>query len=264
MSKKMNILVILNIVGFIATIILNALANILPINGKNTGQLSDQYPNLFVPAGITFSIWGIIYILLAGFIIYQLITLSKKNSLDSGFISDIGIHFFISSAGNCAWILAWHYELVLISLVFMLVILFSLIKIYLNLRIALNQKPFRERIFTEIPFSIYLGWITIATIANITALLVNVQWNGFGIPEQSWTVLVLIAGILITGLILFLRKDSFYSFVVIWAFIGIILKRQADTASDDTAVLWTAVIGLIFIGIGNCILLITEKKHEKR
>ena len=180
-KSRLLFLSILNLIGFLGTVIVNGLANALPLNNKTTGELSDQYPNLFVPAGLTFSIWGVIYVLLAIFVIYGLIVAIKKDTQKSSFIDNIGILFFISCLANIGWIFAWHYEILPLSLFLMLLLLGSLITIYLRLRIGKSDAIAIEKYFTHLPVSVYLGWITVATIANITALLVNMNWNTFGL-----------------------------------------------------------------------------------
>ncbi len=198
--------IISSLVGFLGTVIVNGLANALPLNNKATSELSDQYPNLFVPAGLTFSIWGVIYILLAIFVIYGLIIAIKKNTQKSDFIENIGILFFISSLANVGWIFAWHYEILPLSLIIMLVLLGTLSTIYLRLRIGKSDSTRSEKYLAHLPFSVYLGWITIATIANVTALLVDVNWNIFGLGEQFWAVAVIIVGIAIALSVLFHTK----------------------------------------------------------
>ncbi|MDD5014085.1 MAG: hypothetical protein PHW73_03140, partial [Atribacterota bacterium] len=126
---------ILNLLGFFGMVFVNYLAVTLPLNNQTTGELSDQYPNLFVPAGFTFSIWGVIYLLLAIFVIYQLIYAFKKNLQNSSFLEKIGFLFFVSSLANLSWIFAWHFKLVSLSLFLMLTLLGSLITIYLKLQI---------------------------------------------------------------------------------------------------------------------------------
>jgi len=252
MNKKPTkiLLSFLNLIGFLAIVIVNSLAVILPINNKTTEELSDKYPNLFVPAGITFSIWGIIYILLALFIVYQLVAAFKEKIKDKGLFEKIGIIFFISAILNVGWILAWHYEIVWLSLIIMIMLLASLIVIYLRLKIGKSDSSNSEKVFVHIPFSVYLGWITIATIANVTALLVKMGWDRFGLSEQFWTVLVIAVGILITLAVLFIRNDIFYSLVVDWAFIGILIKRLGDKNTPAQSVIITTIIGLAVITIG--------------
>ena len=249
---------ILNILGFLGVVIVNALAVTLPINNKTTEQLSDQYPNLFVPAGLTFSIWGVIYILLAIFVIYGLIIAFRKDTQKLSFIENIGILFFISCLANIGWIFAWHYEILPLSLVLMLLLLGSLITIYLRLRIGKSDSTRIEKYLVHLPFSVYLGWITIATIANVTALLVDVNWNTFGLGEQFWAVAVIIVGIAIALSILFTRKDIFYCLVVDWALLGILLKRLADSTPVQNVIVIT-VVGMVFISIGIITQIIRRK-----
>lgn len=251
---------LLNLIGFIATVTINALATILPLNNKSTAELSDQYPNLFVPSGLTFSIWGIIYILLGIYVIYQIIVSFRENKGERGFIEKIGIIFFVSSVLNVGWIFAWHYEIVLLSFIIMLMLLTSLIAIYLRLNIGKSEANIFEKSLVHIAFSVYLGWITIATIANTTALLVSVGWNGFGLSEQFWAVLVISVGILIALAVLFSRNDIFYCLVVDWALLGILLKRLSDITTPAQSVIVVSIVGLAVITIGIIIQLIRRKK----
>ncbi|MFC1864767.1 hypothetical protein ACFLYG_02955, partial [Chloroflexota bacterium] len=245
-KSRLLFLAIMNLIGFLGTVVVNGLSNALPLNGKTAGELSDQYPNLFVPAGLTFSIWGVIYILLAIFVIYGLIVATKKDTQKSPFIENIGVLFFISCLANMAWIFAWHYEIVPLSLVIMLILLVTLITLYLRLRIGRSDSPKTEKYLVHLPFSVYLGWITIATIANVTALLVYANWNTFGLGEPFWAIAVIIVGIGITLSVLFTRKDIFYCLVVDWSLLGILLKRLADSTPVQS-VIFITIIGLVII-----------------
>ena len=258
-NRSILLLAILNLLGFIGTVIINALAVTLPINNKSTGELSDQYPNLFVPAGLTFSIWAIIYTLLAIFVIYTLVIAIRKNAQESSFIEKIGLLFFVTSILNIAWIFAWHYEIVSLSLLIMFLLLASLITIYLRLSIGVSNSTKAEKYLVHLPFSVYLGWITIATIANVTALLVDVKWNTFGLGEQFWTVAVIIVGVGITLVTLFKRKDIFYCLVVDWALLGILIKRLNVYTIPDQSVIAMTVIGLAMVTIGIITQIIRRK-----
>jgi hypothetical protein len=248
--RRRLLISIVNLLGFLGIVIVNGLANAIPINNKTTGELSDQYPNLFVPAGFTFSIWGLIYILLAIFTVYQFIIALREGIQKESFIDKIGLLFFISSAANIGWIFAWHYEIVPISLLMMLLLLGCLIGIYLRLCIGNSVSPKTEKYFVHLPFSVYLGWITIATIANVTALLVDINWDTFGLGEQFWTIAVIAIGIGITLSILFTRKDIFYCLVVDWALIGILTKRIAVETVPDQGVIVITIIGIVLISAG--------------
>jgi hypothetical protein len=241
-------LAIANLLGFLATVIINGLANALPINNRTTGAISDSYPNLFVPAGVTFSIWGIIYLLLLTWSVYQLFVAFSSKSDNGSFIDTIGPAFLVSSIANCAWIFAWHYELILVSVILMSVLLVSLLWIYNKLGIGKKNCEQPEKYLVHLPFSIYLGWITIATIANITALFVD--WglgdSLLGLSPVFWTVFVLGTGLAITLLMIFRRGDVFYSLVVIWAVLGIYIKRStANPVINPIVVTTLLVMGII-------------------
>jgi hypothetical protein len=252
-------LAFLNLVGFLALVAVNALASLLPINNKSTGELSDQYPNLFVPSGLTFSIWGVIYMLLAVYVIYNLVFSFRKTPGNNNFPERVGILFFISSVFNVGWILAWHYEIVWLSLLIMAALFITLLIIYLRLGIGRTRTGAAERGMVHIPFSVYLGWITIATIANVTALLVSAGWDGFGLSQQFWAVLVICTGLIIGLAVLFSRNDIYYALVIDWAFLGIFLKRMAETSVQDQAVMITSITGVALITAGIVIQLIRKK-----
>ena len=245
-SRSVLILSILNLLGFLGTVIVNALANILPINSITTGELSDLYPNLFVPAGLTFAIWGLIYVLLGIFVIYPLIPGVRRDPEKVAFVRRIGPLFFISCLANIGWIFAWHYQILPLSLALMLILFGCLLAIYLRLNVGKSEATKAERYFAHLPFSVYLGWITIATIANVTALLVDINWGGWGLGEQFWAVAVIVVGIAIALSILFTRKDIYYSLVVDWALLGILLKRLASAPPAQSVVIVT-VVGLVLV-----------------
>jgi hypothetical protein len=232
---------ILNLIGFIYVITMNTLANALPLNGKTTGELSALYPNSFVPAGFTFSIWGVIYLFLLGFIIFQF----TKQATEE--VKKIGPWFFISCLANGTWIVAWHYEIIVLSLLIMILLLVSLLMIYLRLNIALEKVSAAKRWLIQAPFSLYLGWITVATIANTTALLVDVGWTGGGIPEPTWAgIMVLIAGLIGSSVIL-RRKDVFYGLVLLWAFWGIWNGQQPLAGFLQTSLIIAGIAVVIDI-----------------
>ena len=260
-NRLRKTLSILNLLGFFGMVIVNYLAVALPLNNKTTGELSDQYPNLFVPSGFTFSIWGVIYLLLAIFIVYQLVYAFRKNTQNISFIEKIGILFFASSLANLIWIFAWHFELLSISLFLMLVLLVSLIGIYVKLQIGRADSSKSEKYLVHLPFSVYLGWITIATIANTTALLVNLGWNRFGLSEPFWTVAVIIIGIAISLTILFYRKDIFYCLVVDWALFGILIKRLTVDAVPVQVIITVVIIGLTVISLGIIVQIIRRRVY---
>ncbi|MFH5836230.1 tryptophan-rich sensory protein [Proteiniclasticum sp. C24MP] len=238
---------ILVVVTYAIMIVMNALANILPINGKGTGEVSDSYPNLFAPAGITFSIWGVIYFLLALYVLYQMGVL-KSGTRDGNrnLLTRIGIVFSISSIANALWILTWHYDQILLSTFLMLAILASLIGINFMTKNAVLSG--RERLFIRLPFSVYFGWITVATIANVTTLLVDIGWRGFGISESIWTILILAVGAVIGITTMFSFRDMAYGLVLIWAYAGILYKHISPDGFDREYI-------FVIIAVSICIFL---------
>jgi hypothetical protein len=219
----------LNLFFFVIMIVMNYLANALPINNKTTGALSDALPNLFVPAGLTFSIWGIIYLLLAAFCVIQF------KSINHEVIEKINWLFAVSCLLNALWIVAWHYQKLSLSLLIMAGMLISLI--YINL--IIRELPFG---IIKAAFGVYLGWICIAAIANVTALLVRYDWNGFGISEQAWTIIMISIGTLIVSITLLRMQNPFIGVAVIWAFLGIYIKRHTDYRSIAIAAIAAMVV----------------------
>jgi len=142
----------------------------------------------------------------------------------------------------------------------MLILLATLITIYMRMRIGKSDSPQTEKYLVHLPFSVYLGWITIAAIANVTALLVYTNWNTFGLGEPFWTIAVIIVGIGITLSVLFTRKDVFYCLVVDWALLGILLKRLTDSTPVQSVIVVT-IVGLVLITVGVIIQLIRRKVY---
>jgi hypothetical protein len=208
------------IVTIAATIVVNVLADVLPINGLGTGQISDMFKVYFVPAGYVFSIWGLIYLGLIAFGAFQAMPSQRENPR----LRSTGWWICLGGLANIAWIFLWHYEMFALTVVAMLVLLGTLIVTYLRLGIGRIKVSAGERFTTQLTFSIYLGWITVATVANITSLLDYLNWNAFGIKPVIWMGIVLVAVFIITGLMNFTRRDVAYCGVILWALAGIAVK----------------------------------------
>lgn len=235
------------VVTYLLMVTVNILANTLPINGQTTGEISDKYTNLFAPAGFTFAIWGVIYVLLAFYVLYQLGLFQKKRN--PALLNQVGIYFCLSSVLNALWIFSWHYEKLLLSVVIMLCMLLTLIKINM-----LTHEPGlsrREALFVRIPFSVYFGWITIATIANITAYLVSIDWYGFGLSEATWTIIILLIGAAIGILTILSLQDIAYGLVLIWAYYGIYSKHTSESGfnGEYPAIITTVLVCLALIAL---------------
>ncbi len=247
MTKK-TVLQVMNLLGFFSMVSVNFVANALPLNNISTGEVSNLYPNLFTPAGFTFSIWGLIYIMLLAFCVYQARDLFTTRKKDSPFLNKIGFLFFVSSLLNAGWVFAWHYLQVTLSMFIMIALLLVLIRIYLNLDVGRAEGSSVESFLVYLPLSIYLGWINIATIANVSVLLVHLGWNGFGFSEVFWTIVVIVAATLITLAFLKLRQDLAVSLVSIWALVGILVKRL-DAEPIAMPVVISAIAAILLIVI---------------
>lgn len=223
---------ILNLLLFALMLAMNYLANALPLGGKTTGELSDAYPNLFVPTGITFSIWGVIYLMLLLFVLLQFREPNKE------IVQQLGWLFAISCILNSLWIVAWHYKWLPLSLIIMLGLLVTLVVI----NISLKEQPLS---ITKASFGIYLGWICIATIANVTALLVSYAWSGWGLSPQVWTILMIAIGASIVLITQVQLSNPFIGLAVVWAFLGIAIKRQPDFQS----IFYMAIAGMMVVGL---------------
>ncbi len=245
MSTRFKTLRILNAAAFLAMVFVNVLSVILPLNGIEPGQVSDSYPNLFAPAGITFSIWSVIYTWLFIFVLYQFGAFGKKDGFKAA--SRIGSLFVISSIANAAWIFSWHYRVIPASWVLMVVILISLILTYQ--RIRSQALTTREKLFVAGPFSIYFGWITVATIANTVTLLVRFGWDGFGLSEALWTAIVILVGTIIGVIVTTKNKDILYGLVLIWAFAGILYKHVLPSMFNMNypLVIGTTIVSLLVL-----------------
>jgi hypothetical protein len=215
--------IILTWLLFAGVIAVNALANILPINGYNTGQVSAFYPNAFVPAGFTFSIWGVIYLLLLSYTIgYTYYSLKQEQYPKAfAFIERINIYFLLTCVFNMTWILAWHYLQIELSLVIMLLFLITLIQLFLKSKSMAGDLNLTQKFILQTPFIVYLGWISVATIANSTALLVAYQWNGFGMLPVYWSAAMILIAVLLAVLMLKKFQAIPFALVVAWALWGI-------------------------------------------
>jgi hypothetical protein len=264
-DKNSRALKALTAFTFVLMVGVNGLANALPINGLQTGQVSDSYPNLFAPAGVTFAIWGLIYTLLGFYTLYQLgLFRDEKGGTVSNEAEDrIRVVFTLSSLCNTAWVFAWHYQLIPLSLILISGILICLIRI--NLSLAGSTMTGREKFFVRLPFSIYFGWITVATIANATTFLVDLGWSGFGLSEYTWTVIILLTGMLI-GVATMLRiRNTAYGLVLIWAYGGIWLKHTSDSgfSGQYTRVIYTALLCILIYAAAEVYLMMKAEKVSR-
>jgi len=230
------------IAALVITIAVNGLANALPLNNLTTGEISDRFRVYFVPAGYVFSIWGVIYLALAAYAIYQALPAQRENPRLRS-ISDL---FALSCVANVAWLFLWHYEQFPLTLVAMLALLLLLVAIYLRLGVGRAQVSAAEKWLVHVPFSIYLGWVTVATIANATSVLDYAGWDGFGLP-QVWAIVMLAAGVGIASAMGLTRGDVAYMLVIVWAFVGIAVKHAATPPVAIAAWFASALVAALVV-----------------
>ena len=236
--KRDTLRQIITVIAVLATIVVNALANILPFNGQETGAISDRFAIYFVPAGYVFSIWGLIYLGLIAYAIFQALPAQRENPR----LRSIGGLFALASVANIVWIFLWHYEVFPATLAVMLVLLGSLVAIYLRLGTGLTQVSRAETWMVRVPFSVYLGWITVATVANATQLLYFLGWNGGALGPEIWTVIMLAVAVVLAWLVALTRRDVAYLLVLVWAFIGIATKHAGTPVVSTAAWIATALV----------------------
>ena len=253
MAKTVSLLRFTNILALIVTITINGLAGTTVLNGRTTAQVSDLYANPFTPAGYVFAIWGIIYTLLGVFVIYQALPKQKEKP----FQKQIGALFLLSSVLNVTWLFLWQYDYIVVSVFVMFALLATLTAVYLRLNIGKSNVPLTEKLSVHLPFSVYIGWITIASIANVAAALVYVGWSGFGLSVQTWTIIAMATALFVTLVVIVLRKDVAYSLVAIWALFGIVAKQNVDFN-----VALTAEVAIAAILVALPVTIIWSRKHK--
>jgi hypothetical protein len=240
-----QIFVILSIVG---TLIVNGLANGLPLNGLNTGQISDQFEVYFVPAGYVFSIWGLIYLALIAFGIFQALPSQRENPR----LRATGWWIVLSGIANSTWIFLWHYEQFPLTVVVMLVLLVTLIVVYTRLGTGRTTVSTAEQWAVRLPFSLYLGWISVATVANISSLLDYIKWDRFGLSQEIWMKIMLVVVLALTVAMIFTRRDVVFAAVILWALAGIGFKHSAvpEVALPTWITFGLVVLALLIMVLG--------------
>lgn len=224
----------INVIGYAVVLTVNTLANALPINGITSGEVSDRYPTLVTPAGYVFTIWGVIYALLAVFVVYQ----ALPSQRDDARLRRLGGAFAISCACNAAWLFAWHYQVIALSWILIATLLITLAVCYERLRGPVES--WREYVAVRLSFSVYLGWVTVATVANTAVLLVDVGIEG----GQAWGVAAIVAASLVGAAMLVRRGDAVVAAVLVWSLIGIAVRQ-----SDSAAVVIVAVVAASLLAV---------------
>lgn len=220
-----------NLAAFLLVVVLNGLANALPINGQTMPEISAKYPSLFTPAGFTFSIWGVIYLALLLFVVYQALPSQRDNQTIAG----ISRLFQLNCVANASWIVAWHYDLLAVSLLIMLILLVTLILIYRALLDEVRNASIAQRLLLHIPFSLYTAWIVVATIANLSIVQTGNGWDNMGLTAVSWTLLKLALAGAIAATVVLRYGDVVFVLVIAWAAYGISVMQSATPAVSGGA-----------------------------
>jgi hypothetical protein len=241
----------LNVVALVITLFMNGFSqsDFFP---NTVGELGESRAVFFLPAGYVFSIWGVIYLGLIAFTFYQARHEETRER--------VGWYFVLSCAANVIWLVLFLYNLIWWSTVAMLVLLFSLLMIYTHLGIGLNRVSAAEKWFVHVPFSIYLGWISVATVANFSAALYDAGFvtSMFGISADIWAVVMMLVAAALAFLFVFLRRDYAYALVIVWALVGINARsfeapNFAPLASlnitlvDNAALIIAVLVGLAIL-----------------
>ena len=232
------------IAAFVLVIVVNGMANGVPLGGQTTGEVSAKYPTLFTPAGFTFGIWGLIYLLLAAFVIWQALPAQRNNAK----ISAISGLFIANCVANAAWIFVWHYDLLWLSVFLMIAILLTLVQIYSALTAAGPPASATEWVLLRLPFSVYTGWITVATIANLSCLQYAMGWDNAGLSVLDWTLLKLAVAGAIGAAVVLRKGDVAYVLVIAWAAYGVASKQVDTPEIVGAATVLSAVAVLLALG----------------
>ena len=261
---KTKTLAILNTVSLALLLLISSLAQQNWFSDLNVGEVSSKYETVFAPASITFAIWGLIYASLAAFCVFHIIKAfnDDPNEQADTDIMAIGWLFIVNNVATAAWLIAWVNEMIGLSVLLILIQLVTLILIGVKAHIANPERVLSTKIFTQFPLSIYFAWICVATIANISAFLVSINWDGFGISEIYWTIIMIGVTTMLSLFIIVVRRNFFFGLVILWALYGIALKREQVDEIAFQEVINAAWAGIITIVIAILIRLLRPKKFE--
>lgn len=221
-------LAIANIIALLVTIAINYIGSAGLLNGNTMKVISDKYFNYFTPAGYAFSIWGLIYLGLLGFVIYTTATLNNKDNT-TPVLLQVKWWFVLSCVANSAWVVAWLSDNIGLSVLLMAVLFVALLNIVLNTGAALRQVPFKVHLWVYWPFALYLGWISVAFIANTAAYLTSINWDGWGIAAVNWAVIMISVAGLVNIFVIWSRRLYLFGAVGIWALLAIAAANEVST-----------------------------------
>lgn len=263
--NRVKALAIFNTLFFMIHVALSYMTQFKLVNNNDVGEISDRYESLFTPAGITFAIWGVIYTALAILCLYHIIMAFKhdREHPANQDLSKMGLLFIFNNAATAAWLISWTNDRILLSLLLIVLQLLSLIAIHIRLHIADRDRESGSIVCTQLPLSIYLGWISIATIANASIYLVSINWDGAGISASKWAVIMIAAAVVITLMMVFIRKNVSFGLVVIWALYGIVLKHRDASPELYQLLIMTAWAGIVVVAMACLIQFILNIKYRR-
>jgi len=244
-----SVLQVGNGIAFVSMVFVNYLSNTGLMNNTTIGAVSDDYRSLFTPAGYTFAIWGVIYLLLFGFVVFQGRSLWLKSVKNKDFVMHTGWWFIVSCVFNMAWVFAWIYEQTGLSCILILCLLFSILKIVLNNRMSLGQTSLSIRVLLWWPFVVYSGWVTVASIANISTYLIKIGWDGFGISQHIWAITLIAIASIINVLVVFKRHMRAFALVGAWALVGIGNANLGSSQMVASTAFGAAILLIIVSGV---------------
>ncbi len=242
---KKKTLVILNTITLVAVLFINYLAASGAINNQTVGEISSRYETLFTPAGYAFSIWGIIYFGLILFTGFQWSALIRKNDL--GIIDKTGFYFIVTNLANTGWLFLWLFEYPGLSVIAMIILFLTLIKIIKQFDMEIWDAPVRIIFFVWWPFAIYFGWIITALTANIAAYFTYIGWKGSPLNPEIWTIILIVLAAVIYIILIFKRNLRESAAVGVWALIAIAVKQGNEKMEITAAAILAAAVILVFI-----------------
>jgi hypothetical protein len=265
--KKVKQLAVLNFVFFVIAFAVSNLSQSKIFGGVTNADISNKYPTVFTPAGITFAIWGLIYLSLFGFTIYHLIKAyqADEQAEANQTLLKIGNLFIINNIATTFWVFAFAYEFLLLSMILIVIQLITLLLISIRLNIFDVHKSFNNKLFTQFPLSIYFSWLCVATIANISVYLVSIGFKGneyFG--ENEFAMVLVIIAILISFFITTVKRNPFFGLVTVWALYGIQLKRRAIDADQFEFIIKFCFFGIITLTLAAILQWLINLKTSKK
>lgn len=264
--RKIKGLAVFNAVSLIVHISFAYLTQAKEINKEDVAQISARYESLFTPSGFTFAIWGLIYVTLGIMCLYHIVIAYKHDKFHPANtdLEKMGGLFILVNLCSAAWLYAWTHEQISLSVGLIVMQLVGLLAINYRLHLYDTFKTPGLKICTQFPLSIYTGWISIATIANISSFFISKQWNGYNVAADEWVVIMISAAVLISIFMTLIRHNVYFGLVIAWGLYGIIVKREETTTESFPLIINAAWTGIGIIAILSLIQWVKNIKSKKR